>query len=366
MNNDLFYQIALTLIPNVGAVQARLLAEHFGSAEAVFKASAKMLAAVEGIGAVRAAGISQFNEFGPVEEEMAFIEKEQVQPLFFTDRQYPRRLLHCYDAPVLLYYKGNGDLNSQKIVSIIGTRTPSGYGRAIAEQLVAALAPHGVLVVSGLAYGIDAVVHKTAIQNNMATVGVMANGLKTVYPAEHTALVRAMLEQGGVLTEFPGHTKPDRFNFPSRNRIVAGMADATIVVETAVKGGSMITAGLANSYNRDVFAFPGRTTDTRSEGCNELIRSNRAALLTDAGQLLQALGWEPHKTPVIQQQRTLFLHLTPEEHCITGLLQEKGTATIDEISYHSRLSSSAIAAAILSLEMQQVIATLPGKRYQLL
>lgn len=364
MPNNLLYQIALTLIPNIGAVHAKTLLEHFDDAENIFKASLKKLSSVENIGEVKARCIKSFEDFSQAEEEIEFIEKYKIQPLFITDKNYPQRLLNCYDPPTLLYYRGCADLNASKIISIIGTRNHTDYGKQVTEKLVADLAEQNVLIVSGLAFGIDAIAHKAALQNNLPTIGVLAHGLDTIYPQQHKSLAKAMLQSGGLLTELRSKTKPDKHNFPKRNRIVAGMADATIVVETAIKGGSMITAHLANNYNKDVFAFPGKTTDSKSAGCNYLIKQNCAALLTDAEQLIESLGWQQKKLKP-KLQRELFIDLSADEKIIVDILKEKDSVHIDELTFKSELSTSAIAAAMLNLELQNVIVSFPGKMYKL-
>lgn len=367
MQNELLYQIALSITPNIGPVQAKILVEHFGNASDIFKARSSTLQNIEGIGAIRANSIKQFDKFDEAEEEIKFIDKYKITPLFITDDAYPKRLLNCYDSPELLYYKGNADLNASKIVAIIGTRKHTEYGRQVTEKLIDELTASDVLVISGLAYGIDAIAHKSALKNNLKTVGVLAHGLDQVYPSQHKSLAKDMIQNGGLLTEFRSKTKPDKHNFPTRNRIVAGISDATIVIETGIKGGSMITAELANSYNKDVFAFPGKTTDQKSEGCNYLIKQNKAMLLTDAQELLQVMGWE-EKTKSVEnkrRQRELFIELSNEERIIVDILKEKESVHIDEINLKSTLNSSAVAAAILGLELQNVVVSLPGKLYQL-
>jgi len=363
--NDLLYQIALTLIPNIGAVQAKTLLENFGDAESIFKAKIKTLSSIDNIGEVRAASIKAFEDFTEAEHEIAFIEKFKIQPLFITDKNYPQRLLRCFDAPTLLYYRGNADLNSTRIISIIGTRNNTDYGKQVTEKLVADLQEQNVTIISGLAFGIDAFAHKAALNNGLSTVGVLAHGLDIIYPSQHKSLAKDMLQQGGLLTEFRKETKPDKHNFPRRNRIVAGMADATVVVETAIKGGSMITAELAHNYNRDVFAFPGKITDSKSAGCNYLVKHGRAVLLTDAQQLTEALGWKQKKAKP-KPQKELFIDLTPDEKTIIEILRQKESTHIDELFLKSSLSSSAVAGAMLSLELQNVISSLPGKMYRLL
>jgi DNA processing protein len=365
MTNELLHQIALTLISKIGCVQTKTLIEYYGNAEAVFKARKKELSAIENIGLVRASAIKEFTDFSFAEDEIKFIEKYKITPLFITDKKYPQRLLHCYDAPTILYYRGNADLNASKIISIIGTRNNTDYGKQVTEELVSELKELNVLIVSGLAFGIDAVAHKSALQNGLETVAVLAHGLHTIYPQQHKTLAKDIVQQGGLLTEFRNGDKPDKHNFPKRNRIVAGLADATVVIETAIKGGSMITAELANNYNRDVFALPGKTTDTKSAGCNHLIQNNKAILFTDAKELMATLGWQTKKINK-KQQRELFIELSDDEKIIINILKEKETTHIDEININSGLNSSSIAAAILNLELQNVVAGLPGKMYKVL
>lgn len=365
MNTDLLYQLALTQVPTIGAVHARLLTDELGSAEAIFKAKKSTLEKIEGIGEVRAKSIKAFTAFKEQEEEISFIEKYKIKPLFLTDDDYPKRLLHCYDPPTLLFYRGTANLNHTKIISVIGTRSNSDYGKQMTEKILAALLPLQPLVISGLAYGIDAIAHKFCVKQQLPTVGVLAHGLDKIYPSQHTALAKEMIaEGGGLLTEFRKETKPDRHNFPTRNRIVAGMCDATIVIETGNKGGSMITANLANNYNRDVFAVPGRTTDSKSEGCNYLIQSNKAALIRNGEDIILQMGWEEQpKKKVIQKQ--LFVDLTAEERLIVDLLQQHNQLHVDEINLQTSISSSSVAAALLMLEMNGIVSSLPGKMYSL-
>jgi len=365
MTNDLLYQIALTLVPNIGCVQAKVLIENFEAAENIFRAKKKDLSAVENVGLIKASSVKSFDDFKLAEEEIKFIDKYKIQPLFITDKNYPQRLLNCYDSPTLLYYRGNADLNASKIISIIGTRSNTDYGKQVTEKLISDLKDLNVLIVSGLAFGIDAIAHKSALQNELETVAVLAHGLHTIYPHQHKSLAKDISKQGGLLTEFRKGEKPDKHNFPKRNRIVAGMADATVVIETAIKGGSMITAELANNYNRDVFAVPGKTTDAKSAGCNYLIQSNKAILFTDANELIENLGWQPKKINK-KQQKELFIEFSDDEKIIINILKEKETTHIDEINIRSNLSSSSVAAAILNLALQNVITGLPGKMYKIL
>ena len=367
LNNDLLYQISLTLIPGIGPVQAKILLQHYDTAE-IFTAKKSSLEKIEGIGIVRAANIKAFTNFSNAEEEIKFIEKYKINPLFLTDKNYPQRLLNCYDSPTLLFYKGDADLNTSKIVAIIGTRSHTEYGKQQTEKLVKELSSQNILVVSGMAFGIDAIAHKAAYKNNLATVGVLGHGLDQIYPPDHSNLAKDMLKHGGgLLTEFRSKTKPDKHNFPTRNRIVAGMSDATIVIETGDKGGSMITAELANGYNKDVFALPGRVNDNKSAGCNFLIRNNKAMLLTDAEDLIEVMGWEERAKGEKEKrsQRELFIELSKDEKIIVDILKEKDLVHVDELNFKSGLSSSSMAVAILNLELQGVVATLPGKLYKL-
>lgn len=358
------YQLSLTRIPDLGSILTRYLIDHFGSAAAIFSARLKELAAVEGIGAYRASQIKNFKNHSLSEEELSAIAAKNIELLFITDEKYPWRLKNCPDAPLVLFYKGNANLNHNRMVSIIGSRHHTEYGRWATEQLVHALQPYQVTVISGLAYGIDAIAHKTALQQKMDTIGVLAHGFKTIYPGLHKSLAFEMIDRGGLLTEFLYDELPDRHHFPKRNRIVAGMSDATVIIETAVKGGSMITADFAFQYNRDVFALPGRINDAKSSGCLQLIAENKAAPFISNAGFLEALGWIEIKKKKTAEKK-LFYDLSPQEQIIVSLLQEQKLLHIDEIYLQSKLSSSELAAALLNLELQNIIIPLPGKNYKL-
>ncbi|MBC8033146.1 MAG: DNA-protecting protein DprA [Chitinophagaceae bacterium] len=368
MKNELFYKLALTLVPQVGAVQARILIDKYGSAETIFSTRTQLLEKTEGIGSIRAGLIKGFRAFDKVEKELKFIEKNEIRPLFLTDTDYPRRLLHCFDPPTVLYYKGNADLNNSRVIAIIGTRMHSSYGKQVTEQFVSGLAETGALIVSGLAIGIDTIAHKAAIKNGLPTTGVLAHGLDTLYPSENSEVAREMVTKGGLITEFRSSTKPDKHHFPTRNRIVAGISDATVVIETGVKGGSIITAELANGYNREVFAFPGRINDPKSAGCNHLIRNNKAVLLTHASELIASLGWndtlakgEALKKPV---QQMLFDDLLPEEKAVMEMFQLKARMHIDELAATSGFSGGSIATILLNLQLKELLVALPGNMYK--
>jgi DNA processing protein len=362
---SLIHKIALTLISGVGHVTSRNLLEFFGSPQAVFSASFDQLQKVDGIGSVTARQITDTDALLQAAEQLKFLNKHDIRVLFYSDEDYPRRLKNCYDAPILLYYKGTADLNHPRIVSIVGTRKASPYGLALCRQLTGYLQSFDVLIISGLAYGIDVAAHRGSIEAGIPTVGVLGHGLDRLYPSAHGKVAREMLKNGGLLTEFPLYTLPDKENFPKRNRIIAGIADVTIVVEAASKGGALITAEIANSYNRDVFAFPGRTTDEYSQGCNFLIKTNRAALISHAKDLPYYMGWEPKVNTNTMVQASLPIGLGSIDSKIVQLLAG-GILSIDELGNRAELPQSKLALHLLNLEMKGYIISLPGKIYQLI
>ncbi len=365
MHADLIYQVALKLVPNIGDVHAKTLVNIYGSAEGIFRARKRELESIEGIGTVRARSIKAFRDFTSAEQEITFIEKYRITPLFINSVDYPKRLLNVYDAPSLLFFRGNANLNASRMVAIVGTRNNSDYGRMICEQLVEGLSDQNMIIVSGLAFGIDTIAHKISLRNNLPTIGVLAHGLDMINPPHNKSLARQMTENGGLLTDFLSGSKPDKQNFPRRNRIVAGICDALIVVESGNKGGSLITAELANGYNKDVFAIPGKVNDAKSEGCNYLIRNNKAALITGTADLLESMGWIENKRADKPKQRELFIELTAEEKNIVAVLVEKDQVHVDEIYLKTGMSSSAVANSLLCMEMKGLIASLPGKMYKL-
>ena len=361
---SLVHQIALTLIKNVGSRQAKKLLLALGDAESVFNANRAQLLEIEGIGDKIATCILSTDAVAKAEKQINFIKKHDIEVLFYTDINYPKRLRNCYDSPILLYFKGNVDFNHTRIVSIVGTRNATAYGKELCKKLVEMLVPHDVLIISGLAYGIDVTAHAESINCQIPTVGVLGHGLDRIYPLAHTAIARDMVAHGGLLAEFLPGTKPDKENFPKRNRIIAGLCDVLVVIEASSKGGALITADIANSYARDVYAFPGRTTDPYSEGCNFLIKTNRAGLINHPKDLIYNLAWEEVKPKKEEVQAQLPLNLTPLERKIVQVLKacEMG---VDELSMKTSLSLSTLAMALLTLEMLGIIICLPGKRYQL-
>jgi DNA processing protein len=360
----LLYQLAITLIPGVGDVLAKNLISYCGGIEEVFRKKKSHLLKVPGIGEKIADNIVAFKDFKRAEEEIRFMEKHGVEPLFYLDAKYPARLKHIDDAPVMLYHLGNTDLDNRKVVGIVGTRKASEYGKACVEKLVQNLADSGCLIVSGLAYGIDIHAHRDALKYNLPTVGVMAHGLDRIYPAQHKATAKKMLGHGGLLTEFMSGTNPDRENFPKRNRIVAGLCDVLVVVETAQRGGAIITADIANSYNKDVAAFPGRINDEYSAGCNTLIRMNKASLITCADDLLYLMGWNKLQTAP-QGQQVLPFDITEADLEIYKLIRNKTRAGIDEISVELKLDPGLLSLQLLEMEFKGLIRALPGKFYEL-
>jgi DNA processing protein len=361
--SDLKYQIALTLPKGIGPTLAKRLIAHFGSAQAVFKAPKKDLEEVERLSQIAIADLQNSQHLLRAEEELKFIEKQGLQAHFYLSPAYPRRLKHCEDGPLVLYQKGHCNLNASNVIAIVGTRGATDYGKSFCHQLGHDLIPHQPLVVSGMAYGIDAAAHKAALEHKLPTIGVMAHGLDSVYPHLHRKLAEDILaSKGALVSEFISGTKPDRENFPKRNRIIAGMSDATLVIEAANKGGALITADLANGYNRDVFALPGRHNDKFSEGCNKLIRGHKANLLTGVKDLEYILGWQANKGLPIQPE--IFANLSPAEQRVYDFLESKNKGVeLYYISTHFKEPVNRTLQALMTLELKGLVKCLPGKIY---
>lgn len=364
-DEQLKYKIGITLIDGIGDRSAKKLIAYCGGVEALFKEKLSVLKKIKvpGVKASLVDAIKNQQVLDRAEGEIAFITKHSIKPLFYLDKDYPNRLKYCDDGPVMLYSKGVTDFNVQKVISIVGTRSATSYGKKMCEKLVESLTEHEVLIVSGLAYGIDICAHKAALKNGLDTVGVLAHGLDRLYPPPHRNIAKRMIEQGALVTDYMTGTNPDRENFPMRNRIIAGLADAVIVIESGKKGGSLITAEIANSYNRDVFAVPGKVGDKYSEGCNFLIKTSRAAVIESAKDLEYILGWEQKKAKHVQKK--IFVELTPEEKKLVQVLKEKGQISIDRLCLESQLSTSKAATLLLNLEFSGIVKTLPGKVYEL-
>lgn len=363
-DQELYYLMALTNTAFIGDKTARVLLEYFGSAEEVFKVPARRLAAIGGLGEKRVQSLKSAIDSGTILQEIEFIKRHNIRPLHLEHSLYPQQLKACADAPVLLYYKGNADLNAKRMVAVIGTRKNTDYGRQLTEELIEDLQGEQVTVVSGLAFGIDVYAHKKAIACNTPTIGVMAHGLDRIYPSAHKGIAKEIVMQGGLLTEYPSGTLPDKQNFPMRNRIVAGMSAVTVVVETGIKGGAMITARLASDYNKEVAAFPGRTTDSKSAGCNELIRSHIAHMIGNAGDLMDLMSWKTDKKKEVVQPE-LFSRLTGDALQVVRILEGSEGMGIDELLLKSGTGSSMLASVLLGLELEGVLRLLPGKRYRL-
>jgi len=363
---DLQYKIAISLIPGIGSVTARNLIAYVGNVKDIFQEKEKNLMKIPGVGEVNAQRIIHQNVLDRAKREVDFILKNQIQTLFYLDDNYPARLKSCNDSPIILYFKGNANLNEQRIISVVGTRNATNYGKEICDELIRSFSERNykILVISGLAYGIDVYAHKACLKYNVTTVGVFAHGLDTIYPSLHASVAAKMLENGGLLSDFVSDTVIDRQNFLRRNRIIAGLSDATIIVESAEKGGALVTADIANSYNRDVFAFPGRINDPFSRGCNKIIKLNEAVLVENVGDIEKAMNWDVKGSSHQVLQASLFDAFSDEENKIIDLLKA-GDRFVDEITAEAQLPMSKVSSLLLGLEFRGLILSLPGKIYRL-
>jgi len=371
LNTDLKYYIALAHIEGIGPILAKNLISYCSGVKNIFDARKKQLSKIPGIGPTTLNSINKFKNAALTfaDKELKFIEQNNIEAITFQDPNYPYRLKQCADSPIVLFKQGNAKLNVSKIISIVGTRRCTDYGRHIVRKFVEELKKNNITVVSGLAYGIDYFAHKNAVENDIPNIAVVAHGLDMIYPALHKKLSSQIIKNGALITEFPSNTIPNKENFPKRNRIVAGICDATIVVESSIKGGAIITAYLARDYNRDVFAFPGRINDSASNGCNNLIKKNIAGLIENTDDLLCQLGWqkESNTNKSKTRQTTLMLNLTKEEDAIVSILKaEEQGISVDKISLASKKSLSNIAGTLLALEMKNIVEVLPGNKYKLL
>lgn len=367
MTDSRIYQIGLTMINGIGDVLARHLLDTVGDAEAIFNETPAALQKIPGISYTLAAEIKRPEVLLRAEKELAFVDKNHIRSYYFADPDYPARLKECPDAPILFYFKGNANLNASHILSIVGTRKATDYGKSVTERFIKELAAYlpDTLIISGLAYGIDVCAHRNALHYHLPTVAVLAHGLDRIYPPLHRPTAVEMLREGGLLTDFPTGTIPNKSNFIRRNRIVAGLADATLVIESAEKGGSLVTADIAFSYGRDVFAFPGRIYDANSKGCHLLIRQNKAALVTSADDLISALCWDVNisQAPVPRQTQIRFPH-HPQHQRLIALLQENGEMHINQLAVELNLPVHQVSSLLFELEMDGLIRGLRGDRYQ--
>lgn len=352
------------MIPGIGDVNAKKLIAYCGGAEAVFQEKKKNLLQISGIGERTVESIVSQTVLLRAEKELIFAERNGIRILYYLNPDYPKRLQHCYDSPVIIYCNGYTDLNVEKIVGVVGTRNITEYGKMLTEKLIYELVDDNVLVVSGLAYGVDTCAHKAALKNDLKTAAVLAHGFQTIYPSANASLSRRMIESGGcLLTEHISGTEPDRENFPKRNRIVSGMVDCLVVIESASKGGALITAEIANNYDREVFAFPGRVGDIYSEGCNKIIKNNKANLLTSIEDLRAIMRWDEEKKQIPKQMR-MFREFSTEERQVMNAFGDDNIIYLDRIITETGLSPTKIASVLLSLEFDGILTALPGKRYQ--
>jgi len=370
MNDEtLKYKIGITLIKGIGCNLAKNLIAYVGSVEGVFKEKQQNLAKIPGIGEILSTEIVLQNVLARAEQEIEFIQKNKIQTYYYADREYPYRLKECADSPIMLYSKGNCDLNNGKFIGIVGTRNATETGKENCKKLITDLAaaqPNSIIV-SGLAYGIDICAHKAALEAGLPTIGVVGHGLDRIYPAAHRPTAVKMIQEGALLTEYLSLTNPDRPNFVQRNRIIAGMCDAILVVESAARGGALITAEVANDYNRDVFAFPGRVNDEWSAGCNALIKNNKASLIESADDILRFMNWEKQDSAVKQTvQTTLFLDLSDEEQeIVTVLRQHSEGIQVNELSILLAKPFSKISSQLLEMEFKGIVKCLPGGIYRI-
>ncbi|MFV5694154.1 DNA-processing protein DprA [Flavobacterium sp. LB3P122] len=360
---DLFYLLALQRVEGVGDIMAKKLITHCGSAEEVFNTKTGQLAAIDGVGSMLLKKLKDKLVFEKANLELEFIKSNAINAVYFQDEEYPERLKHCIDGPLLLFTSGNINLKNKKIISIVGTRQITSYGMEFCRKLIEDLAPLDPIIVSGFAYGVDIVAHQLAMENNLQTIGVVAHGLNQIYPKTHKKYVAKVEQNGGFMTEFWSSSNPDKENFVKRNRIVAGMTEATIVIESADRGGSLITANMANDYNRDVFAVPGRVTDKYSQGCNNLIKTQKANVLTSAADLIYILNWDIQKEskPV---QKQLFVTLEEDEQKVYDYLLKTGKELMDIIALRCDFPIYKISGMLLNMELKGVIRPLPGKLFE--
>jgi DNA processing protein len=360
------HKIALGLIPGIGDINARKLVSHIGSVEGVFTESYQSLIKIPGIGTGLARYICDRSYLERAEKEAEYVQKNNIRTFFYLDNDYPYRLRHCDDSPVVFFFRGECDLNGPRILSVIGTRNATLRGKELCDKIISGLAAgHPDLIISsGLAYGIDITAHKAALANNLHTLGVLGHGFKTIYPSVHRTVANSMLTQGGLISDFLSDELPERNNFIKRNRIIAGISDATLVVESGLKGGALITADIANSYNRDVFAVPGRPDDQWSAGCNNLIKRNKAALVENSDDIEYYLDWktEKSKAPV---QRVLFNEMSDDERRVFEFISKEGEMNIDNICRLTEMPVYKLSSLLLQMEFNGIIRCYPGNIYRI-
>ncbi|MBT8393244.1 MAG: DNA-processing protein DprA [Bacteroidia bacterium] len=363
---DLLYSLALQHVPKIGDITAKKLLANCGSAEAVFKEKKNKLLKIDGIGTTILSELFDSYHLEQAEKELKFIKENKIECLHFTDEDYPDKLKHCIDGPIVIFKSGKIDLKEKHIISIVGTRKITTMGMVFCEKLVEELAPFDPIIVSGFAYGTDITAQKSALKHDLQTIGCLAHGLNQVYPKVHKKYVAEVEKNGGFLTEFWSNSNPERENFLKRNRIIAGLSEATIVIESAEKGGSLVTADIANSYNREVFAVPGRTTDSQSVGCNNLIKYQKAYLLSNPLDVAYMLNWqlEDKEKPTVQKQ--LFVELDHDEKVIYNYLKQSDKQLLDVIALECGIPIFKTASILLNMELKGVIRPLPGKLFEVI
>jgi DNA processing protein len=349
----------------IGDILAKKLIVTVGDVAQIFKEKSATLQKINGIGNHAIKHLFDTKNTLLAEQELAYIKKNNIQYSYFLEDDYPHNLQNCIDSPILLFKDGNINLKNDKIISIVGTRNMSSYGRDFCNKLIEDLAEYNPVIVSGFAYGVDICAHKAAVKNNLQTIAVLAHGFEQIYPKVHKKYINQLNENGGFLTEFWSEEDPLRENFLKRNRIVAGISKATIIIESAAKGGSLVTADIANSYDKDVFAVPGRTTDIYSKGCNNLIKNNQANVLISSKDIVKMLNWDLNEKPkTIQKQ--LFLELNENEQKIYDLLHEKGQQLLDVISLECNIPIYQLSSILLQMELKGITKPLPGKMFELI
>lgn len=349
---------------NLGDSSIKKLIREVGSAEEVLKEKPGNLLKIDGIGKMKIKDIYNSSHYKAAENELKFVEENSINCLVYDEAEYPEKLKHCIDSPVVMFGSGNIDLKNKKIVSIVGTRQVTSYGIQFCEELIETLAPINPVIVSGFAYGVDITAQRAAVKHGLQTIGCLAHGLNQIYPKAHKKYVSQIEENGGFFTDFWSTDTFDRNNFLGRNRIIAGLSEATIVIESADKGGSLVTADIANSYNRDVFAVPGRAYDPYSKGCNMLIKTQKAHMLTSAADLIYMLNWEldQKEKPVVQKK--LFVELDEQEKKIYNFLNVNGKEILDIIALQCDIPIFKVASVLLNMELKGVVKPLPGKLFE--
>jgi len=363
---ELFYALALQAVEGIGPVRAKKLLDHFGSVRQIFEEYYRDRSGFKKLGQKILNGLNSKEIFLKAEQEMRFLENRNLLAVCFNDQAYPSKLRHCADAPLLLFQKGKFNINEKRVLSIVGTRLMTSYGRQFLQEFITDIKPFDPIIVSGLAYGIDICAHEEALRNDICTVGILAHGLDMVYPKSHERTAQRMTENGGFYTEFWSGSRAEKENFIKRNRIIAGISEATLVVESASKGGSLVTAHYASSYHRDVLAVPGRAGDKYSAGCNMLIKSNKAAMITSAMDMEYALGWTTDTAVNRTVQRKLFVELDASEKIVYEQLDSSEKKMLDQIAMDCGFSVQMTVSILLQLELKGMVLSCSGKRYQAL